>query len=449
MRIVRGLEQSREVLLANRGLGLDSAPDSVLERTRAAFGKAMTPIETTEYIVERVREGGDEAVRDITRRLDGIDLADLEVPKSQIERAYDAVSPEVVEALQLSAERIRRFQQKSLPESWMDFDEGYGELVNSVERVGIYIPGGTARFPSTVLMSAIPAKIAGVREVMVTTNPSVDQGIHPVVLIAADIAGVDRVFQIGGAQAIAALAYSTETVPKVDMICGPGGLFTTLAKKIVFGEVGIDGLYGPTETLVLADDSANPTLCAADLLAQAEHDILAKPVLITTSERLADRVNSEIDVRVRRLDRSDIATRSVEGQGVIAIVRDLHEAFDLANAFAPEHVSLMIQDPWHNLGKVKSAGAVFLGDFSHEVLGDYVAGPSHVMPTGGTARFGSGLNVRSFLKFSPVVGLSVGTALKLSRAASVLGRVEGLAAHAEAAEIRDEMGGNENVRRNT
>jgi histidinol dehydrogenase len=443
MRIVRGLEQSREALLTNRGLGLDSAPASVLERTESAFGKAMTPIQTAEYIVTRVREGGDEAVRDITRRLDGIEVAELEVSKSTIQDAYDSVAAEVVEALQLSAERIRRFQQKSLPESWVDFDEGYGELVNAVGRAGIYVPGGTARFPSTVLMSAIPAKVAGVREVVITTNPGIDQGVHPVVLVAADIAGVDRVFQIGGAQAIAALAYGTETVPKVDMVCGPGGLFTTLAKKLVYGEVGLDGLYGPTETLVLADDSGNPTLCAADLLAQAEHDILAKPVLITTSERLAERVNSEISVRLGTLDRMEIAARSVKEQGIIAVVADLEEGFELANAFAPEHVSLMLRDPWSHVGRVKNAGAVFLGDFSHEVLGDYVAGPSHVMPTGGTARFGSGLNVRSFLKFSPIVGLSDKRASQLSKAASLLGRVEGLTAHAEAAEIRDEMGGEE------
>jgi histidinol dehydrogenase len=439
MRIVRGLEQSREALLTNRGLGLDSAPASVLERTKAAFGKAMTPIQTAEYIVTRVRGGGDEAVRDMTRRLDGIELGEIEVSKSTIRDAYDLVAAEVVEALQLSAERIRSYQQKNLPESWVDFDEGYGELVNAVGRVGVYVPGGTARFPSTVLMSAIPAKVAGVREVVITTNPGADQGVHPVVLVAADIAGVDRVFQIGGAQAIAALAYGTETVPKVDMVCGPGGLFTTLAKKLVYGEVGLDGLYGPTETLVLADDSANATLCAADLLAQAEHDILAKPVFITTSERLAERVNSELSVRLGTLDRMEIAARSVEKQGVIAVIADLDEGFELANAFAPEHVSLMVRDPWSHVGKVKNAGAIFLGDFSHEVLGDYVAGPSHVMPTGGTARFGSGLNVRSFLKFSPVVGLSDKRASQLSKAASVLGRVEGLTAHAEAAEIRDEI----------
>ena len=439
MRIVYGMKESRETLLAGRGLGLDAVPASILERTESAFGKSMTPTETAQYIIDRVREGGDSAVRDITKRLDGIDLDDFEVPDSTIQQAYDEVDSEVVDALGLAAGRVRRFQEKSMPESWVDFDEGYGELVNPVERVGVYVPGGTARFPSTVLMSVIPARVAGVDEVIIATNPGVDRGVHPVVLVAADIAGVDRVLQIGGAQAVAAMACGTETVPKVDMVCGPGGLFTTLAKKLVFGEVGIDGLYGPTETLLIADEHGNPTLCAADLLAQAEHDILAKPVLITTSESLAERVNSEIEVRIRRLDRSEIAARSVDEQGVIAVVDNLDEAFELANVFAPEHVSLVVRDPWGHIGSVRNAGAVFLGEFSHEVLGDYVAGPSHVMPTSGTARFGSGVSVRSFLKFSPVVGLSDRRSEEISQAASVLGRVEGLTAHAEAAEIRSEL----------
>ncbi len=439
MKIVYGMKESSDSLLAQRGLGLDAVPASILEHTEAAFGKSMTPPETAQHIITRVREGGDDAVRDVTKRLDGIELDDFQVPASAIEAAYDEVDSEVTDALRHAAERVRRFQEKSMPESWIDFDEGYGELVNPVERVGVYVPGGTARFPSTVLMSVIPARVAGVDEVIVATNPGVDRGVHPVVLVAADIAGADRVLQIGGAQAVAAMAYGTESVPKVDMVCGPGGLFTTLAKRLVFGEVGIDGLYGPTETLLIADDHANPTLCAADLLAQAEHDILAKPVLITTSESLAERVNSEIEVRIGRLDRSEIAARSVDEQGIIAVVADLDEAFELANAFAPEHVSLVVRDPWSHIGSVRNAGAVFLGEFSHEVLGDYVAGPSHVMPTSGTARFGSGLSVRSFLKFSPVVGLSDKRSEEISRTASVLGRAEGLTAHAEAAEIRSEL----------
>ena len=262
MRIVYGLKESSEALLTGRGMGLDSAPASILESTEAAFGKAMTPIETAQYIIARVREGGDDAVRDITKRLDGIEIEDFHVPASAIEGAYDAVDAEVVDALRLAAGRVRRFQEMSRPQSWVDFGEGYGELVNPVERVGVYVPGGTARFPSTVLMSVIPARVAGVDEIIVATNPGVDRGVHPVVLVAADIAGADRVLQIGGAQAVAAMAYGTETVPKVDMVCGPGGLFTTLAKKLVFGEVGVDGLYGPTETLVMSPTRTPTRPCA-------------------------------------------------------------------------------------------------------------------------------------------------------------------------------------------
>ena len=288
-------------------------------------------------------------------------------------------------------------------------------------------------------MAAIPARVAGVKEVVVCT-PSKDGALpDPVVLVAADMAGVDRVFRIGGAQAIAAMAYGTETVPKVDLICGPGNIFVTLAKKLLFGEVGIDGLYGPTETVVIADDTANPTLCAADLLAQAEHDTLARPVLITTSQNLAEAVQRETRTRLQRLDRRDIAAAAVEGQGCVAIVDNLEQALELANQFAPEHLSLMVKEPWIHIGKIKNAGAVFSGEFSHEVLGDYVAGPSHVMPTGGTARFSSGLGVHSFLKISPIVAIDDETSRGLSRAASLIARAEGFTAHAEAAEIREEL----------
>jgi histidinol dehydrogenase len=235
------------------------------------------------------------------------------------------------------------------------------------------------------------------------------------------------------------MAYGTETVPRVDMICGPGNVFVTLAKKLVYGDVGIDGLYGPTETLIVADETANPTLCAVDLLAQAEHDALARPVLITTSEHLALAVDREVQGRVERLDRGDVARAAMEGQGCIAVVANLDEALDLANRFAPEHLSLMVRDPWEHLGRVRNAGAVFLGEFSHEVLGDYVAGPSHVMPTGGTARFGSGLGVHSFLKISPIIALSDGVSAGLAREAAVIARAEGFTAHAEAAEIRQEL----------
>ena len=263
------------------------------------------------------------------------------------------------------------------------------------------------------------------------------------VLAAAGIAGADRIYRIGGAQAIAAMAYGTESVRRQDMICGPGNLFVTLAKKLLFGEVGIDGLYGPTETVIVADESANPTLCAADLLAQAEHDVLAAAVLITTSEGLAAAVRSEVELRLRRLERGVVARAAMENRGCIAIVDSLREALDLVNDYAPEHLSLMVREPSQYVDRVRNAGAIFLGEFSHEVLGDYVAGPSHVMPTAGTARFSSGLGVHTFVKVSPIVALGDDVPLELTRAASAIARAEGFTAHAEAAEIREELTGGE------
>ena len=441
MRMVRGLAEAKAVLCSDRGLHLDSAPPGVLERSTRAFGEPMTPLQVVERVLKQVRESGDGALRDLTRRLDGREITEIEVPAAAVKSACDRVPAPMVEALELAAERVRRFHEKTLPKGWMDFAEGYGELVNPVGRAGAYIPGGTAPLPSTVLMTAIPAKVAGVKEVVISSPPGDSGSPDASVLVAAGIAGVDRVFRVGGAQAIAAMAYGTETVPAVDVICGPGNLFVTLAKKLLFGEVGIDGLYGPTETVVIADDGANSTLCAADLLAQAEHDVMATPVLITTSQRLADEVLREVAVRVERLDRASIARAALEEQGWIAIVDDLDQALELADQFAPEHLSLMVGDPWCHVGRVGNAGAVFLGEFSHEVLGDYAAGPSHVMPTGGTARFGSGLSVRSFLKVSPVIALDDATSSALGKVASVIARAEGLTGHAEAAEIRDELRG--------
>ena len=439
MRTIRGLTEARKVLCDGRGLNLDVVPPAVAEKTAEVLGEPLSPIRAAEEILRRVREGGDDAVRDLTRRLDGVELDRLEVPPSSMSDAYREVPDEVIDALQLAARRIRSFHEASASKGWIDFAEGYGEVVTPVERVGVYVPGGSARYPSTVLMTAIPARVAGVREVIVSTPSGVGKSPDPVVLVAADIAGVNRIFQVGGAQAIAAMAYGTETVPCVDMVCGPGNIFVTLAKKLLFGEVGVDGLYGPTETVIIADDTANPTLCAADLLAQAEHDALATPVLITTSEHIANQVAKEIEARVGRLERAGIIKASLAGQGCIAIVQDLDEALELANQYAPEHLSLMVREPWSYVGSVRNAGAIFLGDFSHEVLGDYVAGPSHVMPTGGTARFSSGLGVRSFLKVSPVIGLDEATSASLARAASLIGRAEGLTGHAEAAEVREEL----------
>ena len=439
MKIVAGIAEARKLLCESRGLRLDRPPSHVRDRIAKVFGEPLTPDQVVERILEQVRGRGDEALRDLTRRLDGVEMEEVEVPRSAIESAYDAVAGEVIDALTDSADRIRRFHEASRLRSWVDLQRGYGQIVNAVRCVGAYIPGGTARYPSTVLMTAIPARVAGVDEVVVCT-PAGQGGLpYPVVLAAADIAGVDRVFRIGGAQAIAAMAYGTQSVPRVDLICGPGNIFVTLAKKSLFGEVGIDGLYGPTETLLVADETANPTLCAADLLAQAEHDVMATPVLVTTSKALAQAVEKEVQARLQGLDRESTARGAIEGQGCIAVVEDLGEALELANEFAPEHISLMVREPWAHLGRVRNAGAVFLGEFSHEVLGDYVAGPSHVMPTGGTARFSSGLGVHSFVKISPVVALDDDASRDLARAAALIARAEGFTAHAQAAEVRQEL----------
>lgn len=439
MKIIRGFDAARRMLCDGRGLDLEDVPQAVRDGIRRVFGAPLTPLQVVERIVRDVRREGDDAVRRLARDLDGAAPDEFEVPQTAIADARRQAPPNVVDALETAAERIRAFHEAALNKGWMDYAAGYGQIVNAVERAGAYIPGGTALYPSTVLMTAIPARVAGVREIVMCTPTKGGEPPHPTVLAAAAIAGVDRVFTIGGAQAIAAMAYGTETIPRVDTICGPGNIFVTLAKKLVYGDVGIDGLYGPTETVVVADDTSNPTLCAVDLLAQAEHDALARPVMITDSERLAAAVVSEVQARLERLDRGAIARASVEEQGCIVVVDSIDEAVELANRFAPEHLCLMTRDPWAYLGSVRNAGAVFIGEFSHEVLGDYVAGPSHVMPTAGTARFNSGLGVHSFVKISPVVALSGATSAHISGAAAALGRAEGLTAHAEAAEIREEL----------
>ncbi len=426
MRIARGVAEARRLLRR------DSGPTSAV----TGVGSQILAVEK---ILNQVRESGDDALRELTAKFDGQTIDAIEVPRAAFDQARDAVPARLIDALELAAERIRKYHRAVLPKTWIDHAAGYGELVIPVDRVGAYVPGGTAPLVSTALMTAIPARIAGVREVVLASPPTADGLPAPAILVAADIAGVDRVFRVGGAQAIAAMAYGTKTIPRVDVVCGPGSIYVTLAKRLVYGDVGIDGLFGPTETVVIADGQANPTLCAADLVAQAEHDVLARPVLITTSSSLAETVEREVTIRVQRLDRAAIATKAVEEQGCIVVVDNLDQAFALGNEFAPEHMCLMLENPWSYASQVKNAGAVFLGDFSYEVLGDYVAGPSHVMPTGGTARFGSGLGVRAFLKFTPIVGLDDATSAEVSKAAVIIARAEGLTGHAEAAEIRKEL----------
>jgi histidinol dehydrogenase len=341
-----------------------------------------------------------------------------------------------VQALAMAAERVHSFHLAQRRHSRVDFENGLGILLHPVERAGLYVPGGTACYPSTVLMTAIPAKVAGVREVILTTPPGRDGSIPPPTLVAADLAKVDRIFKLGGAQAIAALALGTESVPKVDKICGPGNIFVTLAKKKVFGIVDIDGLHGPTETLLLADDSADAKFLAADLLAQAEHDEAAAAILITTSSELAKKVAEEIERQLAQLERRDIAGESLKQRGGIVVVQDMEQAIELANYYAPEHLSLIVRNPWSYLGKVHHAGGIFVGMDSPEVLGDYVAGPSHVMPTGGTARFFSVLGLADFLRVSSIVALDSEALKALGPAAAAIARAEGLTAHARAVEMR-------------
>jgi histidinol dehydrogenase len=343
-----------------------------------------------------------------------------------------------MDALKLAAQRIERFYRKQPIPAWTDTDDNgvLGQIVLPIERIGIYVPGGTAPLPSTLLMCAIPAKVAGVKEIMVCSPPGHDGSLPAVILAAAKVAGVKRVFKLGGAQAIGGMAFGSSSVPRVDKIVGPGNLFVLLAKREVYGSVGIDGMLGPTETLIIADEQANPELVAADMLAQAEHDILAQAILVTPSGVLAEQVAICIEEQGKKLSRASIFSQSLCERGGVVIVPDLDMAFEVANNYAPEHLQLSIQEPkvWQH--KVKHAGAIFLGEHSFEVLGDYVAGPSHSLPTAGSARFASGLNVLDFVKITSVIGLTPAASMRLSGPAETLALAEELTAHAAAARAR-------------
>ena len=439
MRKVTGVEQSLDILSKNRGIDIEGDPKYISQFSETIFGEKMSLLDYVKEILAKVKTDGDKAIFDLSAKIDGQKLEQISMGKKDLENAYKHIPSDLREALEFSANRIKNFHARSMPTDWHDNAEGYGQRYVPVNSAAAYIPGGTAKYPSTVLMTAIPARVAGVEEIAITCPMPKSPLEYASVLAAAYISEVDQVYCLGGAQSIGALAYGTESVSKVDFICGPGNVFVTLAKKLVYGEVGIDGLYGPTETVVIADEHANPTLCAADLIAQAEHDSLARPVLITTSPNIAADVEAEIYLRLSRLDRSEIATKSIETQGLIAIVNNLEEALELSNSFAPEHVCIATNDPEKLVPAIKNAGMIFVGELSHEVLGDYGAGPSHVMPTAGTARFNSGLGVQSFLKTMPVVTIDSENSSKLGDVASVIAREEGLTGHAEAAEIRVEL----------
>ena len=387
-------------------------------------------------IIDEVRRGGDAALIELTRKIDGVKLASLEVSKKEVAGAYQQVDGELVDALKLAAERIRCFHQAQKECIWHEVaQEGMTQFIRPLTRVGVYAPGGTAPYPSSLLMTAVPASVAGVNEIVMVTPPKPGGAIPAVMLVAADIAGIDRMYSVGGAQAVAALAYGTETVPAVDKICGPGNIFVTLAKKLVCGVVGIDGLRGPSEVLIIAGEAASPELCAADLLAQAEHDPLAQSVLVTTSTRFADEVNRELGRQMEELSRRQIVEQSLNS-GIIAVVSSLDEAIELANLYAPEHLLLMVAEADDYLDKVVNAGCIVAGSKATVVLGDYVEGPSHALPTGGTARFSSPLTVADFIKFINVVTVDDDGLRKLGPAAVTIARAEGLDAHARSVERR-------------
>ncbi|MBN1656796.1 MAG: histidinol dehydrogenase [Anaerolineae bacterium] len=414
-------------------------PEGVAMRLRQVFGADLLAEEAVATIVRDVRHGGDAALRDYTRRIDGVSPGRLWVGAGEIEAAYRAAPADLRGALHLAAGRIRAFHEREPWQSWLEWDgegDALGQAIRPVQRAGVYVPGGTAAYPSSLLMAVVPAQVAGVAEIVVTTPPGPEGSGAAAILAAAHVVGLERVFLAGGAQAIAALAYGTESVPRVDKIVGAGGLFVTLAKKLVYGDVGIDGLYGPTETLLIADDNADPTLVAADLLAQAEHDPLATALLVTPSARVAKAVQAEVGRQCVRLEREQIVVESLQGQGAILLVANLDEALDVANEYAPEHLCLLVADPWSLVGRVRNAGGIFVGEGSPEALGDYVVGPSHVMPTGGTARFGSPLHVRDFLKVTSIFAVGRETARKLGPMAETMARAEGLTAHAAAVAAR-------------
>ena len=436
LKTIKGMDNAEKALDRTDPLDMSALPDAVVARTREAFGPDVTPEQSVVNMLRDVRADGDAAVRRYSKLLDGVDLDDFRVGPGEMKRARESVSKALRRALETAAQRVRDFHQAVLPRSWVDLEKGLGEMVRPLKRVGLYAPGGTAAYPSTVLMTAIPARVAGVRQVILATPRRGEEPLNAAVLVAAEIAGVDAVYQVGGVPAIGAMAYGTETIPRVDKICGPGNIFVAYAKRLVQGQVDIDGVFGPTETIVIADESANPEFCAADLIAQAEHDPLATAILITDSPSLVNEVESELDIQLDRQERRDIARQSLETRGRVVLVDDIDQAIELGNRLAPEHLCLMVRDPWAWAGKVENAGGVFLGQFSPEVMGDYVAGPSHVMPTGGTARFSSALSVHQFLRTMPVVGLSPADFRALGPSAVDIAHAEGLSAHAGAIQVR-------------
>lgn len=393
-------------------------------------------------ILKTVQREGDTALLKYTRDFDKVEISEPEkmrVTDAEIQAAYDGTDPRLIAILEKAAERIRRYHEKQKQESWISFDEEgiiLGQKVTPMERVGVYVPGGKAAYPSSVLMNVMPAQIAGVKEIIMVSPPGKNGDIHPSILAAAKVAGVNQIYRVGGAQAVAALAYGTETIPKVDKIVGPGNIYVALAKKEVYGHVDIDMIAGPSEVLVIADKSAKPSYIAADLMSQAEHDPMASSILITDSDEIISGVLQELEEQIEKLTLKDTICSSLKDYGACILVDSMEEAINLSNAIAPEHLELAIENPMDRLGQIKHAGAIFLGHYSPEPVGDYMAGPNHVLPTSGTARFFSPLGVEDFVKKSSILSFGKDALRQIYEDVADFAKMEGLTAHANAMEVR-------------
>ncbi len=438
IQVTHSVEDARRLLTRRGGFADAELSPEAAAKLAEVFGTQTSAREAVDRIVRDVAVDGDAAVRRYTAAFDGTAAPHLEIPRSEWETAWNELDARLREAMEVAAAQIRTFHEQQRRTHWFTAtDLGiFGQLIRPLERVGIYTPGGSAAYPSSLLMTAVPARVAGVEHVVVCAPPGRDGRVSPLILAAAHLAQVDRFFAIGGAQAIAAMAYGTRTVPQVDKIFGPGNIFVALAKQRVFGVVALDQLAGPTETLLIADDSADPALVAADLLAQAEHDAMASAILLTTSRHLAERVLCELSSQLALLPRAPIARAALRTNGLIAVVPALSDAVDLANTYAPEHLCLLVREPWAVVPSIRHAGGIFVGEESPEALGDYTAGPSHVMPTGGTARFSSPIHLGEFLKSISVVAANRHAVTTLGPATIALAEAEGLSAHAQAIERR-------------
>lgn len=429
MRIVKLTKETTENILEN-----------MLKRSPTQYGTYEASVQE---IIENVKTRKDAAVFEYTEKFDHavLDASTVEVTQEEIDEAYNIVDPELIGVIRRSMKNIREFHEKQKQNSWFTSTENgtmLGQKLTALNRVGVYVPGGKAAYPSSVLMNILPAKVAGVKEICMTTPCGRDGKVNPVVLAAAKEAGADRVFKIGGAQAIAALAYGTESIPKVDKIVGPGNIYVALAKKAVYGNVSIDSIAGPSEILVLADETANPRFVAADLLSQAEHDELASAILITTSQELAEKVSEEVDGFLKVLSRSDIISKSLDNFGYILVTDSHQEAIDTVDAIAPEHLEIVTKDPFEDMMKVHNVGAIFLGENSSEPLGDYFAGPNHILPTNGTAKFFSPLSVDDFVKKSSIIYYSREALSEIHEDIESFAKSESLTAHANSIAVRFE-----------